>query len=219
MYSVGNLKLGQWRKLFNMSISSTLKSWNNFGPWEGIVFEFRSFSRVENLKIQSAGPSPPISGPKWASTGAIGTAPTRHRASHQAVTTLMADRAPTLITAGRRWPTLVHRAYLGVDSSRKESSTHFASSSLPRARLHLYSALLCHLHHLCSPLPATSTPPRRHPSRGKGSLSSPLTLAPGFGPSRWPTTPGNDVHRTTVFFHTGHHRPPCSIPLWLGYYF
>jgi hypothetical protein len=56
-----------------MSKSSTLTSWNNFGPWEGSVFEFRSLSRVQNLEIQSARPSPPMSGPKRASTGAIDT--------------------------------------------------------------------------------------------------------------------------------------------------
>jgi hypothetical protein len=73
MSCIGNLKLGQWRQLFIMSKSCTFNNLNNFVSLEGNVSEFRSLSKVQNLEIPLSRPSPPISGPKRASTGAAGT--------------------------------------------------------------------------------------------------------------------------------------------------
>jgi hypothetical protein len=125
-----NFKLGQSRTLFIMSQCRTLTSLNNFGPSEGSVFEFRSLSRVQNLEIQSVGPSPLIDSPKWASTGPTCTqSPYRPPQMWSPSGDRAHDKEGT--SAGRHRPTSVHRAYPGVDSSSKESSTHFTSSRLP----------------------------------------------------------------------------------------
>jgi hypothetical protein len=54
---------------------------------------------------------------------------------------------------------------------------------------------------------------RRHPSRGKGSPSSPLPLALSWSSSHRSSTPGRWVHRATFIFCMGHRRPPCFDPL------
>jgi hypothetical protein len=86
---------------------------------------------------------PTTRGPKRASTRAtvLNPAPAHHRAGHQAVTVLTIERALAPVTAGHCRPMWVHRAYPGVDSSREESSTHFASPSIPRTYLCLCSTL------------------------------------------------------------------------------
>jgi hypothetical protein len=193
-----------------MSKSSTLTSWNNFGPWEGSVFEFRSLSRVQNLEIQSARPSPPMSGPKRASTGAIDTR--SHSRPPQ-------SRSPSGDHAHSREGT-------GA-GHRRSSLTHMGAPVLS-GRGQLKGGVLDPFHFLLTssrlPSPLLTIAghphsPRRHPSRGRGSPSSPLPLSPGFGLSRQPTTPRNAVHRTAVSFLTGDRRPPCSVSLRLGYYF
>jgi hypothetical protein len=42
----GNLKFSQWTKLFIMFKSSTLQSFNIFGPWEGREFELHSLEVI-----------------------------------------------------------------------------------------------------------------------------------------------------------------------------
>jgi hypothetical protein len=146
MSDSGNFKLGQSRTLFIMSQCRTLTSLNNFGPLEGSVFEFRSLSRVQNLEIQSVGPSPPINNPKWASTGPTCTQ-SRYRPPQ--MRSPSGDRAHDKegAGAGRHRPTSVRRAYPGVDSSSEESSTHFTSSRPPAPLLHSSTSTISAHHH------------------------------------------------------------------------
>jgi hypothetical protein len=50
MRSIGNLKLGQWRKLFTMSNSSSLESINKFGAWESVKFGLKNLEMIEYWK-------------------------------------------------------------------------------------------------------------------------------------------------------------------------
>jgi hypothetical protein len=66
---------------------------------------------------------------------------------------------------------------------------------------------------LSSPLSATIAHPRCRPIGGSGLPSSPHQAAPICSSSRRPATLGATVHRTSIFFRTGHRRLPCSVLL------
>jgi hypothetical protein len=81
-----------------------------------------------------------------------------------------------------------------------------STSSLLTTTL-LSSPLLSRCLSACCGLPPPSRF-HRHPSRGKGSLSSPLPLAPSWSLSRRSSTLGGRVHRAAFFFRVGRRRPP-----------
>jgi hypothetical protein len=85
---------------------------------------------------------------------------------------------------------------------------HHFSSPTPRS-FHLCSALLPPF---SSPSPANTAFSCFHPRRASALLSLPLPLALAFGPSRWPTKPGNTVHRPLLPTHefTVDCRHPCT---------
>jgi hypothetical protein len=78
----------------------------------------------------------------------------------------------------------------------------------------LISPLLCSalLPPFGSPSPATTAFSCFHQRRASALLSLPLPLALAFGPSRWPTKPGNTVHRPLLPTHefTVDCRHPCT---------
>jgi hypothetical protein len=102
MWSTENLKSTRLRKLFKIFKSSLIQSLNNFSPREGTGSKFTSLSWFWILKNLLTGPSPQAAAQNGLRPGQPVPGPSRHRAGHQAVIVLTAERVP--VTAGRCRP-------------------------------------------------------------------------------------------------------------------
>jgi hypothetical protein len=155
MWSIGNLKSTQLRKLFQIFKSNLMKSLNNFGPWEGTRFEFTCFSWFWILENLSTGSSPQAAAQSRLRPGQPlpGPAPTHHRVGNQAVTKLMTERVPVPIVDDPHGRDPLSMRQHPVGGS-------FAPILPPRSRLRLCSAL----HHPLLPSLLTTT---AMPSHGR----------------------------------------------------
>jgi hypothetical protein len=104
MYYVRNWKSSQLRKLFKIYKSSLIQSLSIFGTLEGICFVFQTLEEIE-IHLEKFKPTRAhLSAarlPFNRATQLPGPTPAHHRAGHQAVTTLMVERASVPVTAGR----------------------------------------------------------------------------------------------------------------------
>jgi hypothetical protein len=141
---------------------------------------------------------------KWsrAHLSAAMAAQTAH-AGHSARNIVRGDTA--VIVHSRSPPSHVDQSSLSrVWASPEEprSTSSLLTTTLPSSPL-----LSCRRSACCGQPPQSRS--HHHPSRGKGSPSSPLPLAPSWSSSHQSSTLGGRVHRAAFFFSAGRYRPPC----------